>query len=505
MTTETQVPTRTYVWTAVVASLFGAGALWLSWVMVADGLPLLGGAVGAIAIFLLLVYLRPRFTAMRWMAIGIAFTALFAVYPILFNIYIGFTNMGNGHLLTKEQVIERLEAEQYLPEDSATFAWHAYRSGESYALLLVAEEGSARFATQGTVEDFDLADPEAIPSSVGEYTLMPQNQVIPNIDALAAIEFGEPPTTVRIQSIREAAATTARYQFRPEDDSMVDLTDGTVYRAVDGAFTNDAGEALVPGFMVDIGVDNFVRFLTNDAIRGPLLQVLLWSFLFALGSVAFSFLVGLAVAVLFDDLPGRRWIRALLIVPYPIPVLVSVLIWRSMLNPDLGTIGRFLERTFGESPQFFLNPTWTRIALILVNIWLSYPYFYVVTSGALRSIPGEMVDAAEVDGASPWQRFRFITLPQLLVIVMPLLIASFSFNFNNFNLIYIFNTGNPPMADTVIPIGHTDILISFIYKLAFVSSSTSDYGLGAAISVVLFLVVGSITFFQIRATRAVQT
>ena len=110
---------------------------------------------------------------------------------------------------------------------------------------------------------------------------------------------------------------------------------------------------------------------------------------------------------------------------------------------------------------------WTRLALVVVNIWLSYPYFYVVTSGALRAIPDESYDAAEVDGASAWQRFRFITFPQLIAIVMPLLIASFAFNFNVFNLIYIFNEGNPPMAGTSIPIGHTDILISFIYKLAF--------------------------------------
>jgi ABC-type sugar transport system permease subunit len=239
-------------------------------------------------------------------------------------------------------------------------------------------------------------------------------------------------------------------------------------------------------------------------VRGPLIQVLLWSFVFALGSVTLSFLVGLAVAMLFDDLPGRRWIRSLLIVPYPIPVLISVLIWRSLLNPELGVIGRFLERTFGESPQFFLDATWTRAALILINIWLSSPYFYVVSSGALRSIPGEMIDAAEVDGASAWQRFRFVTFPPLLVIVMPLLIASFAFNFNNFNLIYIFNNGNPPIPGAPLPIGQTDILISFIYKLAFVSSSVSDFGLGAAISVVLFIVVGSITLFQIRATRALE-
>jgi ABC-type sugar transport system permease subunit len=92
----------------------------------------------------------------------------------------------------------------------------------------------------------------------------------------------------------------------------------------------------------------------------------------------------------------------------------------------------------------------------------------------------------------------------LLRILSPLLIASFTFNFNNFNLIYIFNFGNPPMANTIIPVGHTDILISFVYKLAFVTSGTTDYGLAAAISIILFLFVGSITVLQIRFTNTFQ-
>jgi ABC-type sugar transport system permease subunit len=175
-----------------------------------------------------------------------------------------------------------------------------------------------------------------------------------------------------------------------------------------------------------------------------------------------------------------------------------------MLNPDLGTLGEFFEAVFGSSPQFFLDAKWTRLALVMVNVWLSYPYFYIVTSGALRAIPDESYDAAEVDGASAWQRFRFITFPQLIAIVMPLLIASFAFNFNVFNLIYIFNEGNPPMAGTTNPIGHTDILISFIYKLAFSTARTPDYALGAAIAVALFVVIGSVTWFQLRATRALD-
>jgi ABC-type sugar transport system permease subunit len=504
LTKEQRVPTSLYVRTALITVAFAVGALWLVRALLLDGLVMLASVVSAVTVFLLLVYLRRRYSAMRWMAIGVVFAALFGVYPILFNIYIGFTNMGNGHLFSKQQSIERLESEQFLPEGASTFAWVGYQSDDGYAIVL-ADADPPRFVSEaGEDETIELDSAGEPPATIGDYRVMAPNQVLPIIDSLAELDFGDPEAPVRIQSFRAAAASQQRYRYDADLDAVIDLSDGVAHRAQEGSWVGPDGANLVPGFISVVGDDNFVRFLSNDNLRTPLLRVVVWNFAFAFFSVALSFIVGLGVSMLFDDLPGRRIIRALLIVPYPIPVLVSVLIWRSMLNPDLGTIGKFLASVFGSSPQFFLDPMWTRIALIVVNIWLSYPYFYVVTSGALRAIPEEQYDAAEVDGAGPWQKFRYITFPQLIVIVMPLLIASFSFNFNNFNLVYIFNNGNPPMADTIIPVGQTDILISFIYKLAFVTSGASDYGLGAAISVALFVVVGSITWFQIRATRAFE-
>ncbi|HAE59178.1 MAG TPA: maltose ABC transporter permease MalF, partial [Anaerolineae bacterium] len=139
-----------------------------------------------------------------------------------------------------------------------------------------------------------------------------------------------------------------------------------------------------------------------------------------------------------------------------------------------------------------------RFALVMVNVWLSYPYFYVITAGALRAIPEEIYSAAIVDGAGVWQKFYYITLPLLLRILTPLLVASLTFNFNNFNVIYIFNFGNPPMPDTIVPMGHTDILISFVYRLAFISSNVADYGLAAAITILLFLLIAVVVVLQIR-------
>jgi ABC-type sugar transport system permease subunit len=190
-----------------------------------------------------------------------------------------------------------------------------------------------------------------------------------------------------------------------------------------------------------------------------------------------------------------------LIVPYTVPALITILIWRGMLYPPTGVVHRLIQGLLGWAPGFFTNEWWAKVAILLVNLWLSYPYFMLICSGSLQSISTDYYDAAQVDGASPWQRFRNITLPLLLVAVGPLLVASFTFNFNNFNLIYIFNAGGPPMSGTPTPAGHTDILISYVYNLAFSASRGVNYGFAAAITIVIFLIVGVITLFQFRYTR----
>ena len=125
----------------------------------------------------------------------------------------------------------------------------------------------------------------------------------------------------------------------------------------------------------------------------------------------------------------------------------------------------------------------------------------LICSGALQSIPEDIYAAAEVDGASPWQRFRHITLPLLLVAVGPLLVASFTFNFNNFNLIFLFIGGGPPIAGASTQAGHTDILISYVYNLAFAGGRGVNYGFASAITIIIFFIVGAITLFQFRYTR----
>ncbi|MEZ4647100.1 MAG: ABC transporter permease subunit [Chloroflexota bacterium] len=508
---STPLLTGSFLFTLLPVTAFIIFAIWLMSRLLADGVYPLASVIGAVTLFFGMVFLRPRLQAFRWMSLGIALSILFTLYPIVYTFYIAFTNMGDGHFLTEQQAINRLEKVTYLPESGETFAYAAYQSADGdVALWLLPPSGAGFFATQDElitdvqpgVGRIGEADEDGFPVSIEGYTRMLPRDIVPNLAALAEIDFGEPPNTVRIHSLREAATLKPLYVY--ENGTIIDQETGQIYTPVNGTFTSPDGEKLTPGYITNIGWRNFARFLANEAIRGPLIRIVIWNFVFAFFSVFLSFALGLVVTLLFEDLPGRQLIRALLIIPYPIPALVSVLIWRSLLNPDVGLVSHAIAAVFGSAPAWFLDPTWAKIGILLVNLWLSYPYFYVISAGAIRAIPEEINSAAIVDGASAWQRFMRITMPLLLRILLPLLIASFSFNFNNFNLIYIFNYGDPPMVGTLIPVGHTDILISFVYKLAFVTSSTTDYGLAAAISIILFLIVGAITWIQARYTRAFQ-
>ncbi|MFN8371357.1 MAG: ABC transporter permease subunit [Anaerolineae bacterium] len=502
-------PTSALAARLILVGVFDVAVLWLVLRLLADGSYPLAAVLSVMAIFLTASYTVERFKAFRWLALGLSLTMLFVLYPILYTFYLSTTNTGYGHILTSQQAAASFLREQYVPEGSPEYRWTAFQSPNgTYALWLVAEDGTAYLTRAGELIEqpapgtngIGELDEDGIPQSIEGYQRLARRDVVPLIDQLSRLEFGTASNIIRITGLTSAAATQQRYRYDEQQGTLTDQETGTVYHPVRGTFISDAGEELRPGFFVDVGLENFNRFFNSAALRGPLAEIVTWNFAYAIFSVLFSFSLGLFIAVLFDDLPGKRIIRTLLIIPYPIPALVSILIWRNLLNPDFGALVQLQEALTGSAPNWLTDYAWTRIAIILINMWLSYPYFYIVSSGALQAIPTEMLDAAAVDGANGGQRFFRITLPLLLQIVSPLLVASFAFNFNNFNLIYIFNQGNPPIAGSPIPAGHTDILISFVYTLAF-NSAQSDYGLAAAISIVLFAFVAVITWAQFRYTR----
>lgn len=490
-------------------AIFDVLAIWLMAGLYGQGYWPLATMIALITIFINVVFLRKGMYPLRWMAIGLSIMALLSVYPILYTFWISFTNYGDGHLLTQQQSIDTLERQTYLPETGISYSWAAYQTADGqYILWLMNEAGDVLIARPSqAVEEvtdpsqFGPLDDNGIPAELEGAKRIPRLQTVPIIDQLAAIEFGEGDDIVRIRNLDSAAVTQQRYVYDPDQDVMVDTQTGTVYTPILGTWTAEDGSTLPGGFWVGVGISNFTRFFASPAIAGPLLLVTIWNFIFPFLTVLTTFFLGLFTALLFNDLPGQKVIRSLLIIPYTIPSLVTILIWRGMFLEPIGVIYTTLVNVFGSSPAWFQSPFWAKVGILIVNLWLGYPYFMLVCSGALQGIPQDIYQAADVDGANAWHKFWRLTMPLLLVAVGPLLVASYVFNFNNFNVIYLYNSGGPPIVGAPTPIGHTDILISYVYKLAFAGFRGADFGFAAAISIIIFVVVIIITLFQFRYTN----
>jgi ABC-type sugar transport system permease subunit len=488
-----------------------ASAVWFLYKLVSLGYYPLAAAVLIIAIFVNIVLLRQAAYPIRWMIVGLVLMGLFTIYPIFFTVWVSFTNYGEGHLITKTQAIDQILKAKYLPESGLAYTWTAYKTPDGvYALWLKDAEGNGYLAlvgeplTQPKPGEMGIGelDDKGIPKTIEGYQRL--NAILAATDKnLTEIQFGEEGKSIQVRSPSEAAELVPLYVYDPEADTMTSQETGVVYQNMVGTFTARDGTQLRPGFVAPIRFANFKAFFVSPALRGPLVRITIWNFAFAFFSLLLNFSLGLGIAIMYNDskFPFKRLIRTLLIIPYTVPALLTILVWRGMLNPELGVITNFFEAIFGWAPPWFTNQWWAKAAILLINLWLSYPYFMLICSGSLQSISDDYYAAAQVDGANSWQQFWNITLPLLLVAVGPLLIASFVFNFNNFNLIYIFNAGGPPMAGTPTPAGHTDILISYVYNLAFTASRGVNYGFAAAITIIIFFIVGAITLFQFRYTR----
>jgi maltose/maltodextrin transport system permease protein len=262
------------------------------------------------------------------------------------------------------------------------------------------------------------------------------------------------------------------------------------------------------GYTDFVGWKNFLKVFQDPRVSGPFLKIFVWTFLYALFSVLATFALGLFFAMLLNDsnLKGRVVYRTLLIIPWAIPIFISVLVWRNgFLNETYGIVNRFFLANIGIEPiKWLTDPLWAKISIILVNTWLGFPYMMTISLGALQSIPDELYEASSIDGASNFRKFRSITFPLLMVSMAPLLVMSFAFNFNNFVNIYLLTGGGPPIPGAVTQAGSTDILISYTYKLAFEGSAGQDFGFAASISVLIFFIVATISYFNFKFTGAFE-
>ena len=184
--------------------------------------------------------------------------------------------------------------------------------------------------------------------------------------------------------------------------------------------------------------------------------------------------------------------------PWAVPGFVTILIFGGLFNDSFGAINNQILASVGIGPiSWMTDPNWTRIALLLIQTWLGFPYIFLVTTGTLQSIPDELYEASVMDGASAWQKFKQITLPIILYSMTPIIITQYTFNFNNFNIIYLFNGGGPAVLGS--NAGGTDILVSWIYKLTM---QNSQYALAAALTILLSVFVIFIALWQFRRSNS---
>jgi ABC-type sugar transport system permease subunit len=498
----------------ILVLLFDAGAIWFLYQTIVLGFTQLTVVAGIVVVLMNVIFLWPKAYPYRWLAIGLAFMIMFVIYPIFLTLYVAFTNYGDGHLLTKAQALPLIEKITYLPEGAASYSWTAYKSPEgNYALWLVDSEGNTFLGKPGESINpakpgdpgIGEADSKGIPKTIEGYTRL--NTLLAAADTnLPNIVFGVEGAvgSVQITGPRTAAALEQRFIYDAQANTFTDQSNGDLYNDVDGTYTTKDGKTIRPGYRAVIGFANFTRFLTSPAVRGPLVTIFIWNFIFPLISVLSTFSLGLAIAIMYNDkdFPLKKVIRTLLLIPYTLPSVITILTWRGMFSPQFGVINNILNSLFDWAPPWTTVGGWARAAILIVNLWLGFPYMMLITSGALQSIPTDLYEAATVDGASPWKRFTNITLPLLLVAVGPLLIASFIFNFNNFGLIYLFIGGGPTIPGAATQAGYTDILLSYVYNLAFASGGRGvQYGFASAISLILFIFVGAVTLLQYRFTN----
>ncbi|MDT2762221.1 sugar ABC transporter permease [Aerococcus urinaeequi] len=276
-------------------------------------------------------------------------------------------------------------------------------------------------------------------------------------------------------------------------------------------FTNYDFQHIPPAKLIEwTGLETFNSIFTLTTYRETFGAVFSWTVIWTLFATTLQVGLGIFLAILMNQpfIKFRRFFGVILLLPWAVPAFISILTFSNMFNPSAGAINSqvipFINNfiPFLEIPALAwkTDPFWTKVALISIQGWLGFPYIYVLTTSILQSIPGEWYEAASIDGASPIQKFRFITFPHILSVAAPVLITQYTGNFNNFTMIYLFNEGGPGSVGN--NAGTTDILISWVYKLT--TGQSPQYNVSSAITIIISTIVIVISLIIFKYTNAFE-
>ncbi len=249
-----------------------------------------------------------------------------------------------------------------------------------------------------------------------------------------------------------------------------------------------------------VGLENFATLFDSGSVLGSTFgRVLVWTLVWAFFATFTNYIAGMILAIVINrnDTKAKGFWRFCFVLPCAVPMFVSLLIMRTMLQPE-GAVNVLLRQlgflADGVSLPFFTDPTWARVTVIIINIWVGVPYTLLQLTGVLQNIPTELYEAAKVDGANAFQTFFRITLPYMLYVTTPYLIATFTGNVNNFNVIYLLSGGDP-VTDLASTAGSTDLLVTWLYKLTI---DKQYYNVGAVVGILTFIIlaIGSLLTYR---------
>lgn len=253
-----------------------------------------------------------------------------------------------------------------------------------------------------------------------------------------------------------------------------------------------------------VGLDNFISLFDSSSIIGSTFwSVLVWTIIWAFFATFSNYIFGMILALVINrkETKGKGFWRFCFVLSCAVPSFVSLLIMRTMLQPD-GAVNVLLRNLGWIAPDaslpFFTDTLWARVTVIVINVWVGVPYTLLQLTGVLQNIPGELYEAAKMDGANTIQIFSKITLPYMLYITTPYLIATFTGNVNNFNIIYLLSGGDP-VTDLASTAGSTDLLVTWLYKLTI---DKQYYNVGAVIGILTFVILAIVSLVTYRNSKS---
>ncbi|TDD03151.1 sugar ABC transporter permease [Nonomuraea deserti] len=263
--------------------------------------------------------------------------------------------------------------------------------------------------------------------------------------------------------------------------SLTDATEANMGRTI--------GVNVIPSTYEFVGLDNYLQILTSSVFWDKVLWTVTWTVV----CVGLHYGIGLGLAVMLNrKLRLRSVYRVLLILPWAVPAFVAAFIWRYLYNSDYGVINGFLKIAGLSGVGWLDDPVTAKIAVIAVNVWIGVPFMMVAMLGGLQSIPAELYEAAEVDGASPWQRFKAITLPGLRQVSTTVVLLGTIWTFNMFPIIFLVTRGGPG--------SETEILVTYAFREAF--TGIRNYSGSAAWGVIILAMLVVLAIGYRRTLRS---